>query len=238
MTAPLASNGHPELPRLIARVKQAARRLKRRLPAHVDVDDLISAGYLGLAQALASFEGTEAHALEAYALQRATGAMLDELRSQDQLTRSQRKLAGRIGAAERALGQELGRRPESEELAAKVGMTTDDLATARAKTLRYDRVSLGGFESRAPVSSSLAAPDKALEEAQSALRVQRAVDALPERLRTIVDLGCSQDLTLRQIGDLLGVTEARICQLRKQALTKLKERCADTILPPPTAHAA
>lgn len=216
---------------LVESVRKVAARLKRRLPPHIELDDLISAGHLGLARALATGRVEDPNAFEAYALQRATGAMLDELRGHDQLTRGQRRLAKRLARVEAGLGQRFGRKPETEEIAEELGISSADLAAARHRTARHDRVSLSVAESHTPSRASVA-PDAMLDAVRRAEKLRGALAELPGRLKTVVDLSCGEELTLREIGERLGVTEARVCQLRKEAVSRLRSRCAEPTLPP------
>ncbi len=216
---------------LVESVRRAALRLKKRLPAHVELDDLISAGNLGLAQALAYGRFEAPSAFEAYALQRATGAMLDALRGHDHLTRGQRRLAKRLARVEKGLGQRFGRQPETDEVAAELGITTADLASARHSTARRDRVSLSAAESHTPGRPSLR-PDAMLDAVRRAEKLRGALDELPRRLKTVVDLSCNEELTLREIGKRLGVTEARVCQLRKEAVERLRVSCVTPSIEP------
>jgi RNA polymerase sigma factor FliA len=217
---------------LIPRVRRIAYRMKRRLPPHVDVDDLIGAGLLGLAQARAHWQSGDRGAFVAYAIQRAMGSMLDELRKGDQLTRSQRRLAAILFEAEQRLSHTLGRPPELQELASAVGMSPAEVHDARTRTRRRDRVSVSASEGMPTLETSRPGPEAALDQAQRARKLRVAFDQLPDRLRAVVDLSCTEQLTLREIGERLGVTEARVCQLRKEAVTQLRRSCAETILPP------
>lgn len=211
---------------LIERVRKLAARMKKRLPPHVDFDDLVAAGNLGLARALAQGRIDDVGAFEAYALRRATGAMLDELRGNDQLTRGQRRVARRLAQVERALVQKLGRVPEAEEIAAELGISTSELIEARGRTARHDRVSLSVAESHTPAQSTFR-PDAMLDAVRQAEKLRGALAELPGRLQTVVDLSCGEELTLREIGARLGVTEARVCQLRQEAVRRLRTRCAE-----------
>jgi RNA polymerase sigma factor for flagellar operon FliA len=201
-----------------------AGRLKQRLPPHVDLDDLIAAGNLGLAQALANGQVGEPGAFEAYALQRASGAMLDELRGNDQLTRGQRRLAKRLAQIEKGLAQQLGRQPASEEIAEALGMSAGDLAEARRRTARHDHVSISVAETHTLSHSSIR-PDAMLDAVRRAEKLRGAMTQLPGRLKVVVDLSCGEELTLREIGKRLGVTEARVCQLRQEAVRRLRTSC-------------
>lgn len=210
---------------LIERVRKMAARMKKRLPPHVDQDDLEAAGFLGLAQALSHGQLADPSAFEAYAMQRAMGAMLDELRGSDQLTRGQRRLAKRLTEVEKTLAQSLGRRAEPEEIAGELGISMADLDIARVRTARQDRVSLSVAESHTPSHPTLR-PDAMLDAVRQAERLRGALAELPGRLQVIVDLSCGEELTLREIGQRLGVTEARVCQLRQEAVRRLRTRCA------------
>ncbi|MBK7584612.1 MAG: sigma-70 family RNA polymerase sigma factor [Myxococcales bacterium] len=226
--------------RLCAQARGAAFRLKRRLPAHVEVDDLISAGNLGISRALVNWRSGEPAAFEAYAMRCAVGAMLEELRSADPLTRKQRRIAAALNRAEATLCQALGRPPEPDELAQELGVSDDALSRMRVRSTRFGKVSLSQTESIYPVQCPRLHPEAELVESERVEKLFAAIDELPERLQTILKLSCGEDLTLREIGSRLGVTEARICQLRKSALAQLRETCRDTVLPPPmeTARAA
>ncbi len=221
---------------LMARVRRAAFKLKKRLPQHIDVNDLVSAGYLGLTRALEHWnseaEQGERDAFEAYALQRARGAMLDELRGTDQLSRDNRKLAKEIASVEVELTRELHRPPETEEVAARLAMTPASLATARAVTNVRHQVSLSALEAVRSIPAPFEQPERALSQAQIEQKFHNAIEALPERLRDVLHMALDENLTLKEIGARLGITEARAWQLRRDAEKRLQESCKDTVIPP------
>jgi RNA polymerase sigma factor FliA len=226
----------PKMHALMGRVRTAAFRLKQRLPPHIDVNDLVSAGYLGLTRALEQWKedaGPGAQdGFEVYALQRARGAMLDELRGVDQLSRDNRKLAKEIAAVERELTRALNRQPDADEVAAKLDMSPASLAHARAVTALREHVSLSALEAVRSIPAPFEQPERALSKAQREQKVKNAMAALPQRLREVLDMSVEQNLTLKEIGERLGVTEARAWQLRRTAEKRLQELCKDTVIPP------
>jgi RNA polymerase sigma factor for flagellar operon FliA len=214
---------------LMGRVRRAAFKLKQRL-------DLVSAGYLGLTRALEQWNAnagqSELEAFNAYALQRARGAMLDELRAVDQLSRDHRKLAKEIAAVERELTRELNRTPESEELAARLEMSPASLAGARAVTAMREQVSLSALEAVRSIPAPFEQPERALSQRQVEQKFRNAIEALPPRLRDVLHMALDENLTLMEIGQRLGITEARAWQLRRDAEKRLQELCKDTVIPP------
>lgn len=226
----------PMMHALMGRVRSAAFRLKQRLPPHIDVNDLVSAGYLGLTRALEQWKEDagpgERDGFEVYALQRARGAMLDELRGVDQLSRDNRKLAKEIAAVERDLTRALNRRPDSMEIAARLDMSPASLAHARAVTALREHVSLSALEAVRSIPAPFEQPERALSKAQREQKLKNAMDSLPQRLREVLQMSVEENMTLKEIGERLGVTEARAWQLRRTAEKRLQELCKDTLIPP------
>lgn len=219
-------------------VRRIACRMAKRLPRSVSVDDLISAGNLGLAQALAAFDPEHRESWEAYATKRIRGAMLDDLRALDPLSRQQRRTVGQIDQTSRRLASELGRWPEPEEISAALQLTEDSyqkaivLAQARvAETID----SITSIPAPPGVHNHHDDPWSAESDAmrrQEAGRVARAVEDLPERLRSVIGFYFQEGLTLREISEILGVTEPRVHQLRNEAIELLRSHCATV---PPAA---
>jgi RNA polymerase sigma factor for flagellar operon FliA len=208
-------------------IRQAALRVARRLPAHICVDDLVSAGFMGLVDAYRRYEPTRCDRFDAYAEVRIKGAILDELRSYDPLSRDLRALANRTAHATRELANRLGRAPTDQEVAAELGMDLDTYRSAAARMAVGTPVSLdaspSGDDAPFEVSDGVSsAADEQLLQAQSRAVLGGALEELPPRLRHVLDLYYREERTLREIGVLLGVTESRVCQLHGEAIRKLR----------------
>jgi RNA polymerase sigma factor for flagellar operon FliA len=214
----------------MAMVRRHAYRLARRLPSHINVEDLMGAGYVGLADALRKYDRSGPDRFEAYADCRIRGAMLDELRSYDPLSRDLRDLNNRIVASVRKLTSCLGRPPEEAEIAADLELPIDEFRD------RLARLAFGGFVSLDTTggdgSDGLEIGDEVSEWAEAKLlkserrmKLAQAVHALPDRLQTLIRLYYEQDYTLREIGEMLGVTESRVCQLHAEAIVRLRAAC-------------
>ncbi|WP_300330953.1 RNA polymerase sigma factor FliA [Accumulibacter sp.] len=212
-------------------VKRIASHLMARLPASVQVDDLIQNGMLGLLDALGRFEPGMGAQFEAYAAQRIRGAMLDGLRDNDWLPRSLRRDCRRIEVAIADLEQEHGRPPTEKELADALGMPIGEyqkmLQDARCHQLVYleDMVAENGedFLDRHLVDEG-SDPSKLFEDESLRQALVQAIEGLPEREKLMMGLYYEQDLNLREIGEVMGVSESRVCQLHSQAVMRLRAR--------------
>ncbi|WP_313952748.1 RNA polymerase sigma factor FliA [Accumulibacter sp.] len=214
-------------------VKRIACHLMVRLPASVQLDDLVQNGMLGLLDAIGRFETGMGAQFEAYAAQRVRGSMLDGLRENDWLPRSLRRGCRRIEVAIAQLEQENGRAPTESELADSLGMALADyqqmLQDARGHQLVYleDLVAEGGedFLERHLVEGG-ADPAKLFDEANLRQAMVEAIAVLPEREKLVMALYYEQDLNLREIGEVMAITESRVCQLHSQAVMRLRARLA------------
>lgn len=210
-------------------VKRIAFHLMAKLPSSVQVDDLIQNGMLGLLDALSRFEDGMGAQFETYAMQRVRGAMLDSLREADWLPRGIRREMRRVEAAIHALEHQHGRPPNETELATSLDMSLPDyqrlLLEARGHQLVYleDLSGEGGddFLDR-HASGKPTDPLTLLEDADLRNAMVRAIDQLPEREKMMMALYYEQDLNLREIGDVMGVTESRVCQLHSQAIARIR----------------
>ena len=212
-------------------VKRIAYHLMARLPASVHVDDLVQNGMIGLLDAINRFEAGLGAQFETYAAQRVRGAMLDGLRENDWLPRSLRRDFRRIEAAVSQLEQENCRPPSEQELADALGMALADyqkmLQDARGHQLIYfeDMVEDGGdafLEHH--LTDDANDPSNLLEEESLKQALVQGIDVLPEREKLMMALYYEQDLNLREIGEVMGVTESRVCQLHSQAVLRLRAR--------------
>jgi len=218
-------------------VKYVAGRLGSGLPAHVDEGDLVSYGLLGLIGAIERYEPDRDIKFETYAIARIRGAIIDELRALDWVPRSVRSRARQI---ERAIGEleaRLGRAPTDEEIAAKVGVTVEELDDALTD---ISRSSIGALDELWSVSAdgdqvslldtiedtNVARPADVLDETEMREALADAIARLPEREKLVVTLYYYEELTLREIGEVLGVTESRVSQLHTKAVLRLKSRLA------------
>lgn len=212
-------------------VKRVAYHLMARLPASVLIDDLIQNGMIGLLDAINRFESGMGAQFETYAAQRVRGAMLDGLRENDWLPRSLRRDFRRIELAITQLEQQNGRAPSEIELAKLLSMSLAEyqkmLQDARGHQLIYfdDMVEEGAedFLER-HFTDNAADPLKILEEQSLRQLLVQGIEALPEREKLMMALYYEEDLNLREIGEVMGVTESRICQLHSQAVARLRAK--------------
>ncbi|MDT8879154.1 RNA polymerase sigma factor FliA [Halomonas saccharevitans] len=213
-------------------VRRQALALQVRLPASIELDDLIQAGTVGLLEAMGRFNAGQGASFATFANQRIRGAMLDELRSRDWLPRSVRRSARAVDAAVRRLEQELGRAPEETEIAAMLEMPLADYRrllndTNSGQLLPFEELMAEGGESRLE-SRALEGPFSQLLDQEKRQRLVEAIEELPEREKLLMALYYQEELNLKEIGAVLGVSESRVCQLHSQAVSRLRGRLAET----------
>jgi RNA polymerase sigma factor for flagellar operon FliA len=217
-------------------VKRIAYHLMTRLPASVQVDDLIQAGLIGLLDAADHYDGSQGAQFETYAVQRIRGAMLDELRQADWLPRTVRKNLRQIEAAISKLEQKNGRAPSEGELANELNVPLADyqqmLLDARGHQLIYyedlqDSEGSDFFERHHATDEGN--PLHILEDQGFRQVLVDAIKGLPERERQMMAMYYEQELNLREIGEVLGVSESRICQLHSQAVARLRAKLREWI---------
>jgi RNA polymerase sigma factor FliA len=214
-------------------VKYVAGRLGSGLPAHVDEGDLVSYGLLGLIGAIERYDPDRDVKFETYAIARIKGAIIDELRAMDWVPRSVRARARHIERAIAELEAKLHRAPTDEEIAAKLGIATEDSLTeiSRSSIAALDElwtISSSGGDQVALIDTieDTQGPEPQAALAQTELKeaLGEAIARLPEREKLVVTLYYYEELTLREIGEVLGVTESRVSQLHTKAILRLKAR--------------
>ena len=216
-------------------VKRIAYHLMAKLPASVQVDDIIQNGMIGLLDAIGRYEEGLGAQFETYAVQRIRGSMLDGLRENDWLPRSLRRDMRRIEGAIHELEQQNGRHPTERELADTLGMALAEyqkmLQDARGHQLVYFEDFTDGndddYLERHAVGHEGDPLDALLDQRMRDILVA-SIDDLPEREKTVMGLYYEEDLNLREIGEVLGVSESRVCQLHSQAIARLRSRIHGT----------
>jgi RNA polymerase sigma factor for flagellar operon FliA len=212
-------------------VRRMANHLAARLPSSVQLDDLVQAGLIGLMDAAGRYEQDAGTRFETFATQRIRGAMLDELRQNDWLPRSQRRALKQIETALSKLEQRLGRAPSESEVAREMGMPLAEyqemLQNARGyQLLHLDDFSAGGgsdfLDSNCPDERENPLEQLRSERFRAALK--QAIDVLPEREKLLMGLYYEQEMNFREIAVILGVTESRVCQLHSQAVIRLRAK--------------
>jgi len=234
--------GQPDREELVQRfvplVKRIAHHLMARLPASVLFDDLFQNGMLGLLDAMERFEEGLGAQFETYATQRIKGAMLDGLRENDTLPRHLRREMRRIEQAVSTLEQSFGRPPNEAELAEQLGIPIAEyqktLQEARGHQLLYFEDFSGqddeDFLDR-HFTNDDANPARLLEDQDLRRALIAAIEKLPEREKLMMGLYYEQELNLKEIGEVMGVTESRICQLHSQAISRLRVEVLGSQLP-------
>jgi RNA polymerase sigma factor FliA len=225
--APIAASDDENLVRQhLPLVGHLVRETMSRVPAHVNRDDLTSAGLAALVQAARSYDAARGVSFSRYASTRVRGAILDELRSIDWASRSVRRRARQVDEVRNALAAELGRVPSDAEVATTLGVGVDEIAANEEDVSRAVVMSLQGF-GEAPIDDMLAShipgPEDLIEHREQVAYLQDAVAELPDRLRAVVDGYFYGERPMAEIAADLGVTESRVSQMRAEALVLLKD---------------
>ncbi|TCP51956.1 RNA polymerase sigma-28 (SigD/FliA/WhiG) subunit [Tamaricihabitans halophyticus] len=214
-------------------VKYVAGRVGTGLPAHVDVADLVQSGIFGLVDAIEKFDPERGLRFETYAMQRIRGAILDDLRSQDWVPRSVRGRAREVERALERLGARLQRTPTDGELASELEIGLEDLRGIYAQLQLTSVVALEELVSSGKGTGSLADtlrdddaedPVAVLVDEDNRRQLADAITQLAERDQLVVSLYYFENLTLAEIGKVLGVTESRVCQLHTRAVLRLRAK--------------
>jgi RNA polymerase sigma factor FliA len=224
-------------------VRRVALQFRGHLPAHVELDDLVSAGTLGLMDAVRKFDPTKGVTFESYARFRVRGAILDSLRDEDPASRDMRRRIKRIETACRNLEFQQGRPASDAEMAQVMGLS---LAKWYEMGAELRRLGFEGVSGKIDVKQRVAEDNVAADSGDGPFELcyrreqwdifYHAIACLTERERTIMVLYYQKSLTMKQIGARLGIDESRVSQLHSGALTRLRARVA-AVVEPPAAHA-
>jgi len=212
-------------------VRRLAHQMIAKLPANVELDDLIQVGMIGLNDALGRFDANQGVQFETFATQRIRGAMLDELRGGDWMSRGDRRHQRSIEAAVHRLEQKLQRAPNESEIADEMGMMLADyqelLGKVRGTQLFYLEDLSGedgdDFLDR-HVADEGANPLDMLEDLRMREALVEAIGKLPEREQHVMSMYYEHDMNLKEIAAVLGVTESRVCQLHSQSIARLRSK--------------
>ena len=213
-------------------VRRLAHQMIAKLPANVEIDDLIQAGMIGLHDAMGRFDAAQGVQFETFATQRIRGAMLDELRSGDWMSRGDRKQQRQIEAAVHKLEQQHGRAPAEREIAAEMGLSVGEYQEVLTKVRGTQLVhleDLGGRDADRDddyldrhVADENSDPLAMLNDRRMREALVDAIKLLPEREQYVMSMYYEHDMNLKEIAAVLKVTESRVCQLHSQSIARLR----------------
>lgn len=220
-------------------IRFVAQRIAARLPSNIDIDDLISAGVIGLMDAIEKYDPSRDNKFKTYAEFRIRGAILDELRSQDWVPRSVRDKAKKIERAYAELEQKLGRSVSDTEISESMGLGLDDyydmVSKVKAVTLlSVDELTTPHQNDRKSLlecleNTNAKSPFKHLKSKAIRDVLMKNIDDLPEKQKLVLSLYYYEDLNLKEIGRILEVTESRVSQLHTQAVERLRHKLRDVL---------
>jgi RNA polymerase sigma factor for flagellar operon FliA len=213
-------------------VRRLAHQMIAKLPANVELDDLIQVGMIGLSDALSRFDAAQGVQFETFATQRIRGAMLDELRGNDWMSRGDRRHQRSIEAAVHKLEQRHGRPPSEGEIAREMGLSLAEyqelLGKVRGTQLIYLEDMRGGEGDDDyldhHVADAESNPMARLQDQRMRQALVEAIKNLPEREQYVMSMYYEHDMNLKEIAAVLGVTESRVCQLHSQSIARLRTR--------------
>ncbi len=200
-------------------VRRVVSQMSRTLPSHVNFDDLMGAGMLGLATAIAHYDPRRSTQFKTYAEFRIRGQVLDELRRLDVLSRDQRTWSKRIRATMGSLGASLGREATSDEVATALQLSLEEYRELE-RDLRQQPISTEALPGELAEDQPL--PSETIESREFQGLLGRAITRLPAQQREVLRLHYLEERSLQEIGERLGVTPSRICQIRSAAITALR----------------
>jgi len=213
-------------------VKRIVQRIATHLPASVDVEDLMNVGVIGLIQAVDRYDPRRDNKFMTYAIFRIKGAVLSELRSRDYLSRSSRRKLREMEHACQRLEQQLGRDPGDDEMAAELGIDIEELHRTRQMSsisfISFEELGVSSKDEKEKLMNYLmdheddALSQTRLKELKSGLA--RAIEQLPEKERLVISLYYLDELTMKETGEVLNITESRVSQIHSQAIVRLRNK--------------
>jgi RNA polymerase sigma factor for flagellar operon FliA len=231
--AGLADKNQDELVRKQAPlVKRIAYHLMSRLPPTVQVDDLVQSGMIGLLEASRNYDASQGASFETYAGIRIRGAMLDEIRKGDWAPRSLHRKVREISRVVAEIEAETGRDARDAEVAARLNMDLDSYYQTLQDATSHKVFSCEDLPSKDDIISEglyerIPEPSENVEKEKFKNALAQAIASLPERERLVMSLYYREELNLRETGEVMGVSESRVCQIHSQALVRLKARMVD-----------
>jgi RNA polymerase sigma factor for flagellar operon FliA len=204
---------------------------------YAQLDDVVNQGIIALIDAVEKFEPAKGFKFETFASIKVKGAIIDYIRSQDWIPRRLRKMSADLDEAYNSLYSELGRQPTNQEVAKSLNITTEQLdrimeSTYNFTLLSYEEVvwqKMSAMGDEPSIDSVEESPERRLIEKELKEQLAVAVDALNERERTVISLYYYENLKLKEIAEVLGVTESRVCQIHSSAILKMKKMMKDYI---------
>ncbi|SFK19351.1 RNA polymerase, sigma 28 subunit, SigD/FliA/WhiG [Methylophaga sulfidovorans] len=216
-------------------VKRIAYHMIARLPASVDVEDLIQAGMIGLLDASHQYNSAQGASFETYAGIRIRGSMLDEIRRNDWAPRSVHRKAREIAEQMHKIEQEKGRNASDSEVASALGIDINEYYQQLNDSSGYQIFSLDEFTDNDETHAHLisvgpSGPDDEVQDDDFQQALAQAIDTLPERERLLMSLYYNDELNLKEIGEVLGVSESRVSQIHSQTVIRLRAKLRDWIM--------
>lgn len=214
-------------------VKRIAHHLTARMPPQVSIDDMIQAGMLGLIESAQKYDDSKGASFETYAGIRIRGAMLDEVRRGDWVPRSVYRNSRKVSDAIKEIENRTGRDAKDDEIAKQLGVTKEEYFTIlqdvnSAKLFSINE--LVGYEDGVPDNNDkgpFSQPDKAIQDSSLVEALVEAIKTIPEREQLVLSLYYEEELNLREIGEVIGVSESRVSQIHTQAAHRLRSRLGD-----------
>ncbi len=226
------SEQHELVEKHVQLVKRIAYHLVSRLPPSVQVQDLIQSGMIGLLEASKNYNPSQGASFETYAGIRIRGSMLDEIRRSDWTPRSVHRKVRMVAEAVRGIENEKGRDARDAEVAEVLELSIEDYHkilqdAAGCRVFSFDDPSVVNDDIDAPKQENKVGPLEALQKQNFQNSLAKSIEGLPERERLVMSLYYDEELNLREIGEVLGVSESRVCQIHGQALIRLRSRMVE-----------